>query len=95
MTKYTSYIKELPAYKRLVKQFNKKGYTKGIGQWKSRSAAPGTADYYIGKVENRSVRIEDIPSDLLQEVLLYTASGCYEEVLRNVRRNRHEVLRTT
>ena len=80
MTKYTSYIKELPAYKRLVKQFNKKGYTKGIGQWKSRSAAPGTADYYIGKVENRSVRIEDIPSDLLQEVLLYTASGCYEEV---------------
>ena len=80
MTKYTSSIKELPAYKRLVKQFNKKGYTKGIGQWKSRSIAPGTAGYYVDKVQKRSVRIEDIPGDLLKDVLLWTASGCYEEV---------------
>ena len=80
MTKYTRNIKELPAYKRLEKQFNKKGYTKGIGQWKSTSIAPGTAGYYVEKVQNRSVRIEDIPSDLLRDVLLWTASGCYEEV---------------
>lgn len=80
MAKYTSKIKELPAYKRLVKQFSKKGYTKGIGQWKSRKIGPGTAGYYINELEYERVRIEDIPSDLLQEVLLYTASGCYKGV---------------
>ncbi|MCR5572455.1 MAG: hypothetical protein K6F57_01625 [Candidatus Saccharibacteria bacterium] len=80
MTKYTRNIKELPAYKRLEKQFNKKGYTKGIGQWKSRSVAVGTAGYYIKELEHRNVGIEDVPGNLLREVLLYSASGCYKAV---------------
>ena len=77
---YTSDIKELPAYKELVKQFRKKGYTKGIGQWKSRSVAVGTAGYYIDEVRHGNVRVEDVPSNLLREVLLYSASGCYKAV---------------
>ena len=80
MPKYTRSIEELPAYKELVKQFRKKGYKKGIGQWTSRSVAVGTAGYYINEVRHRRVRIEDVPGDLLREVLLYSASGCYKAV---------------
>lgn len=75
MLNYTSKIKELPAYKELLKQFDESGYTRGIGQWKTRNISKGTAGYYIDKFERGSVKIEDIPSDLLQEVLLYNASG--------------------
>lgn len=80
MLNYTRNIKELPAYNKLVEQFRKKGYTKGIGQWKSRSFAAGTAGYYIKELEDRNVRIEDVPGNLLREVLLYSASGCYKAV---------------
>ena len=80
MFSYTSNIKELPAYKELLKQFNERGYTRGIEQWKSRSVEEGTAGYYINEIKYGRMGIEDIPDNLLQEVLLYTASGCYKEV---------------
>lgn len=80
MLNYTRNIKELPAYEKLVEQFRKKGYTKGIGQWKSRSVAVGTAGYYIEELKNGNVGIKDVPGNLLREVLLYSASGCYKAV---------------
>ena len=68
-------LQTVPAYEKLVEQFRKKGYTKGIGQWKSRSVAVGTAGYYIEELNHRNVGIEDVPGNLLREVLLYSASG--------------------
>ena len=61
MFSYTSNIKELPAYKELLKQFNERGYTRGIEQWKSRSVEEGTAGYYINEIKYGRMGIEDIP----------------------------------
>ena len=80
MSFYAERVKALSAYKELEKQFNEKGYTKGVGQWGSRSVAEGTAGYYIDQLKHRRVEIEDIPDDLRTEVLLYSASGCKKEV---------------
>ncbi len=87
MLTYTSKIKELPAYKELQKQFDEKGYTRGIGQWKSRCVAEGTPGWYVGQVEHRRVAIEDIPDEFRNEVLLYSASGCYEAVYDYIRQH--------
>lgn len=87
MLNYASKIRELPAYKELVKQFNKNGYTRGVEQWKSRSTGRGTAGYYIDKIDSGGVKIEDIPSNLLQEVLLYSASGCHKAVYDYIRQH--------
>ena len=87
MFTYTSDIKELPAYKELLRQFNEKGYTRGIEQWRRRSLEEGTAGYYINKVERENMRIKDVPSDLLHEVILYCASGCYEDVYDYIRQH--------
>ncbi len=87
MPEYTRNIKELPAYKELVNQFKKKGYRKGIRQWTSRSCAVGTVGYYIDQLEDRRVKIEDIPNGLRKKVLLYSASGCHKVVYDYIRQH--------
>ncbi len=77
---YTREIKKLPAYKRLLRQFKKKGYTRGIEHWESMSISAGTAGYYINKLGYGKISIKDIPSNLLKEVILYSASGCEKGV---------------